>query len=195
MNPEFVCPECQSQRVSTEMRFEDFSFRAGGVDYPVHSTYPSHVCADCGASFIGESGEIARHEAVCAAMNRLTPHEILTLRQNKLRLSRKALSELSGIGEASLARWEAGELIQSESNDNLLRLLMTPENVERLREARHLPAIAEPAAPAYVEYDLVTSRVVDISVTSRGARLHGLRDTRPDELTRGRAEFRLKAVG
>jgi DNA-binding transcriptional regulator YiaG len=176
------------------MRFEDFSFRAGGVDYPVHSTYPAHVCADCGASFIGESGEVARHEAVCAAMNRLTPHEILTLRQNKLRLSRKALSVLSGIGEASLARWEAGELIQSESNDNLLRLLMTPENVERLREARRLPAIAE-AAPAYLEHDLVTSRVVGIRITSRGAQLHGLRDARADELARGRAEFRLKAVG
>lgn len=194
MNPEFVCPECQSQRVSTEMRFEDFSFRAGGVDYPVHSAYPAHVCADCGASFISESGEVARHEAVCAAMYRLTPHEILTLRQNKLRLSRKALSELSGIGEASLARWEAGELIQSESNDNLLRLLMTPENVERLREARRLPAIAEPA-PAYLERDLVTSRVIGISITSRGAPLHGLRDARADELAQGRAKFRLKAVG
>lgn len=176
------------------MRFEDFSFRAGGVDYPVHSSYPAHVCADCGASFIGESGEVARHEAICAALNRLTPREILTLRQNKLRLSRKALSELSGIGEASLARWEAGELIQSESNDNLLRLLMMPENVEKLRDARRLPAIAEPTA-AYAEYDLVTSRVVDISVTSRGAHLHGLRDARVDELARGRAGFRLKAVG
>jgi DNA-binding transcriptional regulator YiaG len=176
------------------MRFEDFSFRAGGVDYPVHSGYPAHLCADCGASFVGESGEVARHEAVCSAMNRLTPREILTLRQDKLRLSRKALSKLSGIGEASLARWEAGELIQSESNDNLLRLLMMPENVERLREARRLLAIAE-SAPAYLEHDLVTSRVIGISITSRGAQLRGLRDARADELARGRAEFRLRAVG
>jgi putative zinc finger/helix-turn-helix YgiT family protein len=191
VNPEFVCPECQSQRVSTEMRFEDFSFRAGGIDYPVHSAYPAHVCADCGASFIGESGEIARHEAVCTAMNRLTPREILTLRQDKLRLSREALSELSGIGEASFARWETGELIQSESNDNLLRLLMIPENVSALRKARHLQAIAEPA-PAYVEYDLITSRVVDVTVTSRGAHLHGLRAANPSELAQGREKFRLK---
>jgi DNA-binding transcriptional regulator YiaG len=177
------------------MRFEDFSFRAGGIDYPVHSTYPAHVCADCGASFIGESGEIARHEAVCGAMNRLTPREILTLRQNKLRLSRKTLSELSGIGEASLARWEAGELIQSESNDNLLRLLMVPENVSALRKARRLQTIAEPT-PAHVEYDLVTSRVVDLTVTSRGAHLHGLRaaNANTNTLEQGREKFRLKAT-
>jgi transcriptional regulator with XRE-family HTH domain len=72
-------------------------------------------------------------------MNRLSPEEIISLR-SQLKLSRRALAELSGFGEASLARWESGELIQSESNDNLLRLLSIGENVRALQRIRDVRA-------------------------------------------------------
>jgi putative zinc finger/helix-turn-helix YgiT family protein len=130
------CPVCHSNAVTTALEADNFVFRSGGVDYAVSAELPVHTCTDCGETFISEIGEIARHAAVCHAMRRLTPEEIYALRHDRLNLSRKAFAELSGIGEASLARWEGGEIIQSESNDNLLRLLSSPENVRALKELR-----------------------------------------------------------
>jgi putative zinc finger/helix-turn-helix YgiT family protein len=130
-----ACPICGSRTLDTEMESDNFVFRSGGVSYPVHAVYPSHTCTSCGESFLSEAGETARHAATCVALNRLTPADILALRQRR-GLSRKAFAEISGLGEASLSRWESGELIQSESNDNLLRLLATDSNLRALREIR-----------------------------------------------------------
>jgi putative zinc finger/helix-turn-helix YgiT family protein len=133
-NP-ITCPACSSQSVTTNDEIEDFDYHAGGNEYAVHAVIPVHTCTACGESFLSDAGENARHRAICAAMQRLTPEDILALRQ-RLGLSRKAFAELSGVGEASLARWETGEFIQSESNDNLLRLLLIDENVNCLATIR-----------------------------------------------------------
>jgi transcriptional regulator with XRE-family HTH domain len=47
-------------------------------------------------------------------------------------MSRAAFSRLSGIGEATLNRWENGLLVQNRANDRFLRLLASPENVRKL---------------------------------------------------------------
>ena len=60
-------------------------------------------------------------------------------------MTRAAFAEMTRLGEASLARWEKGLLIQNPANDQLLYLLRFPENVERLR-AR--PAAGDVAARA-----------------------------------------------
>jgi putative zinc finger/helix-turn-helix YgiT family protein len=130
-----TCPACGKEDVSTRNETEEFVFRSGGVDYPVTAIYPVHQCSSCGEAFLGEAAETARHAAVCAAMKRLAPAEIIGIR-SALNLSRKALADLAGFGEASLARWESGELIQSESNDSLLRLLLVEGNVRALAELR-----------------------------------------------------------
>jgi len=61
----------------------------------------------------------------------MTPAEIVALR-NKYRLTRAQFAEKTRIGEASLARWETGELIQNPANDGYMYLLSFPENLERL---------------------------------------------------------------
>jgi len=48
-------------------------------------------------------------------------------------LTRERFAALTGIGTASLARWETGELIQSAGYDKYLRLLAFAGNLERLR--------------------------------------------------------------
>ena len=138
-----TCPVCSSQSVTTHDETEDFAYRAGGSEYAVHAVIPVHTCAACGESFLSEVGERARHRAICGAMQRLTPEDILALRQ-RLSMSRKAFAELSGVGEASLARWETGELIQNESNDNLLRLLLIDENVRTLATIRGVTTAIRP---------------------------------------------------
>lgn len=161
MNRQLIetCPNCGSRTFTEESQTHEFEFRAGGRRYAVKAVVPVQVCGSCGAQTVGPLGEYAQHEAICHAMGRLAPDEIRLLRKS-LALSRKQFSKLSGIGAASLARWESGELIQSESNDNLLRLLSKKQNADALASVRdvvltseaHLaPNIAGPSvAPALI---------------------------------------------
>ena len=48
-------------------------------------------------------------------------------------MSRAAFAQVSGLGEASLNRWENGLAIQNHANDRYLRLLAHPEIMSRLR--------------------------------------------------------------
>jgi len=132
-SPGRICPVCGSDQLTKRFHTERFSFESGGVAYPVTAAFPTYSCGNCGEQFVSDDGEEARHAAICQAMNRLTPAQIVQLRE-KLSLSRKAFAELAGFGEASLARWETGIQIQSESNDNLLRLLTNDKNVEELAQ-------------------------------------------------------------
>jgi len=181
-----TCPACRENTVSTSIEKDDFVFRSGGVDYPVSAEIPVHDCKACGESFISEIGETARHAAICHAMRRLTPQEIYALRHERLALSRKNFAALSGIGEASLARWESGELIQSESNDNLLRLLASDDNVQALRELRRADSVE--LAPARPRLIVVTSQSRTLDIT----RYSAINETDQERVLNGRDHFRLK---
>jgi putative zinc finger/helix-turn-helix YgiT family protein len=187
------CPSCRESEVSTTMERGQFVFRSGGINYNVSADVPVHSCPACGESFVSEIGESARHEAICHAMRRLTPQEIYSLRE-RLSLSRKSFAELSGIGEASLARWESGELIQSESNDNLLRLLASDDNVRTLRQLRNLNANeTAPIRTHQIRRDTAVAspedNVIDI------ARYSGLRSVNGNYIMQQSARFRLKYAG
>lgn len=73
-----------------------------------------------------------QHEAVCKHLGVMTPGQIRQLRVN-LGLSRTQLARLTGLGEATIARWERGSLIQNEANDRFLKLLAHKENIRRLK--------------------------------------------------------------
>ena len=47
-------------------------------------------------------------------------------------MSRALFARVTGFGEATLARWEHGEVIQNTSNDSFLRLLMDEDVMKRL---------------------------------------------------------------
>ena len=61
----------------------------------------------------------------------LSPEEIKAIRKH-LGLSRAEFARLTRIGEASLARWETGHIVQNAAMDNYLRLLSYEENVKRI---------------------------------------------------------------
>jgi len=66
----------------------------------------------------------------------MTPSDIKSLRKG-YDLTRAQFAELTRIGEASLARWETGEVIQNAANDDYLYLLSFPENLKLLEERRN----------------------------------------------------------
>ena len=52
----------------------------------------------------------------------LTPEEIRQLRE-RMGLTQSQPLQISGIGEATISRWERGRLLQNRAMDNYLRLL------------------------------------------------------------------------
>ena len=49
-------------------------------------------------------------------------------------MTRARFAQVTGLGEASLNRWENGLTIQTHANDRYLRLLARPEIMRQLQE-------------------------------------------------------------
>jgi putative zinc finger/helix-turn-helix YgiT family protein len=130
--PRVRCARCGSADVNTSFHAEVLPFGTGAKSAQLHVSIPVRTCASCGSTFTDHETETIRHEAVCRHMRVLTPREIRTLRL-RLGMTRRQFATLTKLGEATIARWEAGSLIQNAAYDTLLRLLMYPENVDRLR--------------------------------------------------------------
>jgi DNA-binding transcriptional regulator YiaG len=126
------CASCGASSVGTEMVVEEFAYGTGEDSVQLRATVPMRTCRECGFQFTDQHAEDARHDAVCRHLGVMTPREVEAVR-TRLGMTRAAFAELTRLGEASLARWEKGLLIQNPANDQLLYLLRFPENVERLR--------------------------------------------------------------
>jgi putative zinc finger/helix-turn-helix YgiT family protein len=129
------CPNCEKE---TEQKFvekvEEINIR--GEIIPIHMEY--YQCEECGEDF-----EIPRpnYDPLDAAYREYRnrkgmaqPDEIKKFRK-ELGLTQKELSEILGIGIATLNRYENGAL-QSESQDQTIRLCMQPANLLQILEKK-----------------------------------------------------------
>jgi len=126
------CPECGGSQVETRIIVDRFIYGLAGEAVELEATIPVNHCRECQCEFLDHVAEQAKHEAVCRHLGVLSPAEVLALR-TRYALSRAAFARITRIGEATLARWERGALIQNPANDMYLALLSFPENLERLR--------------------------------------------------------------
>lgn len=138
----FTCPDCGGHGFSTVLH--DHSFEHGVGDSPVtlYARIPVHCCDSCDFEFLGREGRRIKHEAVCRHFGLLTPAEIRGIRGHH-GMSRTAFAEITGFGEATLNRWERGAVIQNRANDRYLRLVDSPEVLDRLRRLQVGPANSE----------------------------------------------------
>ena len=67
---------------------------------------------------------------------KFTPTEIRTIRERH-GLTQQAFASLTGLGLATVWRWEKGMYTQNKSLDRFLYLLTFPENMERLKHRRN----------------------------------------------------------
>lgn len=134
--PEETCVNCGSSQVTKEWKRQTFQYGADDASVELAAEMPVYTCLSCGYQFAGPEAEDARHEAVCRHLGVLTPREIMAIREHG-GLTRSQFTELTRIGIASLKRWEAGALVQNAANDELVYLMVFPDNVVRLRERDH----------------------------------------------------------
>lgn len=126
-----TCPLCGGDEVATTWNTVKFDHGAGASLSELSANLPVRSCGPCDFQFLDEEAERLKHEVVCRHLGVLTPDEIGQIRMSN-NLSRAAFSNLSGIGEASLHRWENGLTVQTHAYDRYLRLLAMPDGMRAL---------------------------------------------------------------
>lgn len=111
---------------------ENVSYGDGKSKIETAVEIPAWRCESCGVSYTDGSAEEVRHAAICRALGLLSPKEIVGIR-DRYGLTQSDFARISGIGEASIKRWESGRTIQNLSNDRLLRLMRDPKVFASLR--------------------------------------------------------------
>jgi putative zinc finger/helix-turn-helix YgiT family protein len=130
------CESCNSHAVRMSFENQTFSFGVGDQAVELSVRVPVWTCEACGDQYTDSVAEEIRHAAVCKHLGRLAPAEIVRLRKI-YDLTQSEFAILTGIGVASIKRWEAGNQIQNESFDKFLRLLYDKKNIEMLRRPKN----------------------------------------------------------
>ncbi len=128
------CPDCESDRVVTEWIDHRFPYGREETSVELSARVPVRRCEECGDQFLDAEAEDLMHEAVCRHLGVMTPREVRDIRRQSGGLSRAEFARITRLGEATIGRWERGELIQNAAYDQLLYLLTFPENLVRIRE-------------------------------------------------------------
>ncbi len=133
-----TCPQCDGG-VETILHQHTFRYGSGKSAADIEVMLPVRRCAPCDFEFIDEEGHRLKHEALCRHLGVLTPREIRRIRERH-GLSRAAFARVTKLGEASLARWETGIVLQTQANDSYLRLLDRSDAIAKLAEGSGIRA-------------------------------------------------------
>lgn len=135
------CPVCEKACVTVRKVMDTFLYGEGQDAKELTVEIPVHECSACGFRYFDEAAEKIRHAAVCRHLGILSPDEIRRIRKTNA-LSQSAFAAITGLGEATLARWESGILFQNRANDKYLRILMNAENIRMLKAISREPETA-----------------------------------------------------
>ncbi|HEY7153563.1 MAG TPA: type II toxin-antitoxin system MqsA family antitoxin [Gemmataceae bacterium] len=134
------CPSCGHQPLVAQRIRDEFEY---GPDEQritiVAEAVPVLVCPACGEVLYGPEAAAVRHQAICRALGLLSPAEIKALRE-RLGPDQEDFARLTGIGVATLSRWERGRLLQTRALDRYLRLLDALPQAARFLETLQKPA-------------------------------------------------------
>ena len=131
-NPAATCPQCAANTVTTFRHHDTFRYGSGKSAVDLSVNLPLRRCGSCEFEFIDDEAERLKHDAVCEHLGVLSPSAIRQIRKS-YGMTRAAFAEVTGLGEATLNRWENGIMVQTLANDRYVRLLARPEIMSRLR--------------------------------------------------------------
>ena len=140
MDSDLICPQCGAESVTTLWHHDTFNYGSGDAAATLHVDLPVRRCEACDFEFLDHEGERLRHEAVCRHLGVLTPAEVSAVRE-RYRMTRAAFAQVTGLGMATLNRWENGAVVQNLANDRYLRLIAAPECMAALQR---LTMVADP---------------------------------------------------
>lgn len=126
-----TCDACGSDNIRVFPGVERFSYGSGVDSALLEAVVNVRECADCGMQTVAEGGEEARLEAIAKHLKIISPARVRSLRENR-GISRGRLSRLTGVGEASLYRWEIGGDLPSPALGRFLLLLEDDAVYEKL---------------------------------------------------------------
>ena len=154
------CPLCGRDTVTTTIHYHTFDYGTGASAIELTVDLPVRRCAPCDYEYLDEVAEDLQHEAVCKHFGVLAPHEIRRIREDH-DMTRAKFAEVTGLGEASLNRWEKGINIQTHAYDRYLRLLALPGTLQRLMDIIKPGKSATEATPITGERRFRTLKVSD----------------------------------
>jgi len=131
-NEKIKCAECGSEHVATSNEEYKFPYFSSNDSVELSTKVPVRKCEDCGFRYLDKAAEKLCHDKICEYLGVMKPSQIKALR-DYYGLSQAEFSKITGIGEATLSRWERGIVIQNEAYDKYLYLLGFKENVEKIQ--------------------------------------------------------------
>ncbi|MGO9272773.1 MAG: type II TA system antitoxin MqsA family protein [Terriglobia bacterium] len=168
------CPNCGRLSLSTVRETENIIYGSGKDATEIPVELPVRTCGECGFQYTDEEAEDIRHDAVCRHLGLMTPAEIVALRK-RYSMTRAEFANLTRFGEASLARWETGQLMQNAANDQLLYLLSFESNVARLQKRQAEKTQNGPRADVALACEVRFSHLTDVMAAQYDARSFSLR--------------------
>ena len=132
------CAQCGAAAVDTIVHGQTFRYGKGESAADLTVELPVRRCSACGFEFLDRESERIKLEAICEHLGVLSPSGIRRIRE-RYGMTQAKFAEVTGLGTATLARWENGSMNHTRAYDRYVRLLGSPEVMRRLRR------LAEPS--------------------------------------------------
>ncbi len=134
------CAECGAEAVATIEHRHTFRYGSGESAADLTVNLPVRRCGKCGFEFLDRDSERIKLEAICQHLGILSPAGIQRIRESH-GMTQAEFAKVTGLGTATLVRWENGSMNHTRAYDRYIRLLAKPEIMQQLRR------LAEPAGP------------------------------------------------
>ena len=132
----WLCADCGACEVYPQATDYTTTIKHDGAVYTIHvPDLELPTCRKCGEQLFTADNDDRVHAALREQADLLSPENIRRERE-RLRVTQQELAEHLGVSPETVARWEAGGVIQSRALDNLLRLFFGSEEARVLLQKR-----------------------------------------------------------
>lgn len=133
-----ACARCGTEAVDTIDHRHTFRYGSGESAADLTVNLPVRRCGECGFEFLDRESERIKLEAICEHLGILSPAGIRRIREG-YGMTQAEFADVTGLGTATLVRWENGSMNHTRAYDRYMRLL---ENGRIMNELKRL---VEPA--------------------------------------------------
>ena len=126
------CARCGAETVETVEHRHTFRYGAGDAAADLTVDLPVRRCTTCGFEFLDRQSEAIKLEAICEHLGVLSPGGLRRIRA-RYGMTQAEFADVTGLGTATLVRWENGSMNHTRAYDRYIRLLDSPEVMRQLK--------------------------------------------------------------